>query len=396
MSATAFGQIWQVSSTIMTFVDPARGNRQIETRIFYPADVGGTGMPLGSPNDKRFPLIVFGHDTDVDFANYSYLWQQLVNKGFFLAIPTTEMGPNPDVDELAKDMAFIASEFVVMRNTPGSFFFFRYNLRACMMGHGTGGTAATLAMQYYPLARTYISLAATETFPSAINAASMITKPSVVVGGGEDCVSPIASNQMLMFNNIDSDCKTFINLLNASHCNFAMNAGACTNTEILCTGNAAAYQNTNYSTTYLLISFLRYYMKDNAPALAKFEWKLASKNKDWTYIFSCVDANARIAFTEDEEESFERLAGESTLGMIVYPNPVISGSSFSVEIGTEDASGVRLLIHNMMGQPVWSREIAAEETMGRIEIPTHQMSRGNYVISVFSSEGRVSKPLVIQ
>ncbi len=399
ITSSSFAQVWEVGTHTMTFVDSSRGNRQIETQIFYPSDIGGTGSPMGSPSDKRFPLIVFGHDTDVDYANYSYLWERLVNKGFFLAFPKTEMGPNPNVDELAKDMAFIASQFVVMRFTPGSFYFFRYNLRACMMGHGTGGGAATLAMQYYPLARTYVSLAATETVPSAINAASLITKPSVVITGDEDCVSPSASNSELIFNNIDSDCKTYINMFGASHCHFAMDAGACTATEVLCTGNTANSAAINWNTTYLLISFLRYFMKDNVVALPRFEWKLTHKDKqdDWSYIYSCTVNSPRMVVGNDgNDERMARTSEDGSLGLAVYPNPVIAGTPVNLEVGSEEESGVRVMITNLMGQTVWTREITQEETLGKIEIPTHMLSKGNYFLTVFGADGRISSPIVVQ
>ncbi|MBL0340581.1 MAG: hypothetical protein IPP71_06490 [Bacteroidetes bacterium] len=277
ITSNASAQLWNIGNTVITFVDASRGNRQIETVIFYPADVSGNQVALGSPSDKKFPVIVFGHGQEIAWTNYQYLWDRLVVKGFILAMPLTETGSNPDVTEFAKDLAFVAAEFTTMRFDPASFFYKRHNSKSCVMGHGMGGGAATLAVQYNPAITTLVTLAATETVPSAIAAASNITIPAVVIGGGEDCVAPISSNQMPMFNNLASDCKTFINQLDASHCNFAQNAGACTSSEVLCNGFPTSYQSTNLTSTYFVVSFLRYYMKSNAPALSKFEWKLKQK-----------------------------------------------------------------------------------------------------------------------
>ncbi|HMT29038.1 MAG TPA: hypothetical protein PKD91_07150, partial [Bacteroidia bacterium] len=128
------------------------------------------------------------------WTSYQYIWDRLVTKGFIVAIPLTETGSNPNLTEFAKDLAFVSAQFTAMRYDPTSFFYKRHNSKSCVMGHGMGGGAATLAVQYNPAITILVSLAATETVPSAISAASNITIPALVIGGGEDCVAPIASN----------------------------------------------------------------------------------------------------------------------------------------------------------------------------------------------------------
>src|SRR5690349_17380537 len=103
MAGYAQAQTWEVGNQVMTFTDPSRGNRQIETQIFYPADVAGTNVPLGSPSDQKFPVMVFGHDLDVPYTDYFYIWNKFARYGFIVAFPTTEMGANPNVEEYAKD-----------------------------------------------------------------------------------------------------------------------------------------------------------------------------------------------------------------------------------------------------------------------------------------------------
>lgn len=295
-----------------------------------------------------------------------------------------------DVVEFAKDMAFVASRIKALRYLPGSFFYKRYNLKSCFMGHGTGGSAATFAVQYHPTVTTLVTIAATETVPSAINASTLITIPSVVIGGGEDCVSPIATNQMPMFDNINSDCKTFVNLLDATHCHFAQDAAACTTAQSSCSTSAINWQSTAFNHNYLVISFLRYYMKSNAPALAKFEWKLASKKKDWTYIFACNLSAPRIGIEAEGEEM------ENTTDLAFYPNPVISGSNLTLSLNSEESINSTVIITNLMGQVVSQREITIEDNENTFSVPTENLKKGYYMVSVINEEGRISKPLIIQ
>jgi len=392
LASNVMAQTWAIGNRVITFVDPTRGNRQIETMIFYPSDVTGTLVPLGSPSDKKFPVIVFGHGEEISWNNYQYLWDRLVMKGFILAIPLTEAGANPDVTEFAKDLAFVASQFTTMRYDPTSFFYKRHNSKSCVMGHGMGGGAATLAVQYNPAITILVTLAATETVPSAIAAASNITIPSLIIGGGEDCVSPIGSNQMPMFNNLASDCKAFINLLDASHCNFAQNAGACTANEVLCTGFPTSYQSTNYATTYFAVSFMRYYMKSNAPALAKFEWKLQQK-KNITYIFSCGANAPRFSGDEDDNSEFNDFA---VTEMKMYPNPVLSGNFANFTFMSDVESEATIYITNMIGQTVIQKNIFVDEDMNEISLPVENIKPGYYMVTIANEGGKISKPLVIQ
>ena len=389
ISAVTNAQTWEVGNQVMTFTDASRGNRQIETQIFYPADAAGVNVPLGSPADQKYPVIVFGHDADVDYTNYFYIWNKFARYGFIVAFPLTETGPNPNVEEFAKDLAFVATQFNVMRFTPSSFYFKRHNSKSCIMGHGVGGAAATIAMQYGN-ATTLVSLAATETTPSAISAATLVTKPSVVISGDEDCTSPAATHQMLMFNNIDSDCKTFVNMYDATHCHYAMNGPSCN--EIMCYGSANSFVQTVTFSNYLLISFLRYYLKSNAPALAKFEWKLQNKLDAWSYIMVCnVNPAARVG---DEEEELNSEEAEMSFNM--YPNPVKKGNALNMSVDSEITTDATIYISNMMGQVVFKNEVEVEEMESTLSLPIEHLRSGYYMVSMISPEGRISKPLVIQ
>jgi len=385
---SAQAQTWEIGNQVMTFTDPSRGNRQIETQIFYPADVAGTNVALGSPSDQKYPVLVFGHDQDVPYTDYFYIWNKFARYGFICAFPTTEMGANPNIEEYAKDLAFVAQQFNIMRFTPGSFYYKRHNSKSCLIGHGTGGSAAIIGMQYYS-ATTLVALTPTETTPSAISAATLVTKPTVIFSGDEDCVAPLSTNQEPMFNNIDSDCKTLVNFFEAAHCHFSMNGVVCSNTEVLCQGTPSTFQQTCTFTNYLLISFLRYYLKSNAPALDKFEWKLQNKTNIWSYIFAC-NVMARVG---DEDESMD---APEELEMSLYPNPVKKTQSMKMSINSETASKATLYISNTMGQVVLKNDIEIEEMENEFVLPVEELRSGYYMLSVVTETERMSKPLIIQ
>ena len=384
-------QEWLIGNKHMMFTDPSRGNRQIDTRIYYPADVAGPNQPLGSPSNKPFPVIVFGHDQGIAYNHYAYLWNDLAAKGFIVVLPKTEMGPVMNVVEFAKDMAFIVDQFEAMDVTPGTWMYQRYINRACVMGHGIGGSAATFAVQYSANITVMVSLAATETSPSAINAASLVTVPSVVVGGGEDCNSPIATHQMPMFDNIDSQCKYFVNLLEATHCHFAQNNNVCLINLQTCYGSPNSVVSTNWNTNYLLVSFLRYYLKYNAPALEKFEWKLTSKPQDWSAVMACnVVTSPRLSNDE------LMMDDDSPVSVMVYPNPVKQGNTLNLTVRSAESMKGKVIITDLMGKMVASQELSFDDEYTDTEIPVTNISKGNYMLTIYSDLGKTTKPLIIQ
>jgi hypothetical protein len=169
-----------------------------------------------------------------------------------------------------------------------------------------------------------------------------------------------------------------------------MNGVVCGSTEILCNGTPATFQHTCSSTNYVLISFLRYYLKSNAPALAKFEWKLQTKNNYWSYIFACnINPAARAGNGEEIEQ-------EGEMNVSLYPNPVIKGNTLKLNIDSETISDATVYISNMMGQVVIKNEIEIEEMNNEWMLPIDHLKSGNYMVSVVSESGRYSKPLIIQ
>jgi len=373
-----------------TFIDSSRANRPIETEIFYPADIPGYGVPFAAPFDKKFPVIVVGHDYLLNWNEYAYIWNFFVEKGFIVALPKTEAGFAPDHTEFAKDMAFVVSEFARMRTDPASPYYKRTNGKSCVMGHGMGGGAAVLSIQYNPAITTLVTLAASETSPSAITESFNITIPAVVVAGALDCISPVATNQLPMYNNLASTCKAFISINQSNHCQFAQNAPNCIPDEMLCNGGITPPYHvlTNRITNYYVVSWLRYYMKYNAPALAKFEWKLLQKPDKITYDYYCGPNSPRIMGEATEEDP--------TFFLNMYPNPAQRSGTLNLTIPSEEASRAVVMIADLLGQVVVSEQLELEEDFNEFALPLDNLSKGYYLVTVTNSVERVTKPLIIE
>ena len=89
-------QNYQIGHTTITFNDPNRtggfgsgsgSGRQIQTEIYYPADVAGTDVASSSGS---FPVIVFGHGFVMSWDSYDNIWTELVPLGYIVAFPRTE------------------------------------------------------------------------------------------------------------------------------------------------------------------------------------------------------------------------------------------------------------------------------------------------------------------
>lgn len=106
---TATAQPFQIGHRQITYQDPARGNRNIQTEIYYPAATAGNNV---SVETGAFPVIVFGHGFAMAWDAYQNIWEDLVPQGYIIAFPRTEgsLIPAPDHDAFGKDLAFLITK----------------------------------------------------------------------------------------------------------------------------------------------------------------------------------------------------------------------------------------------------------------------------------------------
>ena len=160
-----------------------------------------------------------------------------------------------------------------------------------IMGHSMGGGASFLASENNPNIMTLINFAAVETNPSAILAASNVTIPSLIFSAEDDCVSPPISNQNIMFDSLNSTCKTQINITNGGHCYFANENILCDFGESSCNTNLNITRNEqqNITNNFLKI-WLNFYLKLDQNSFSVFNDSLQASNRI-TYTQFCSSSS---------------------------------------------------------------------------------------------------------
>ena len=208
----------------VTYSDPARGGRAVPTDVYYPAAVGGENQPV-APGE--FPVIAFGHGFLISAGDYDWISNAVVPAGYIVALPRTEGGIPPDHLAFGRDLAFLVTQLQQEGAAPASRFYQHVAPTSCVMGHSMGGGASFLAAAEQSGITALANFAAAETNPSAIAAAGTITIPALLFAGSRDCVTPPSQHQIPLYEALASECKTYLNLTGASHCQFCENNFLC-------------------------------------------------------------------------------------------------------------------------------------------------------------------------
>ena len=272
-----FGQqTFNIGHTSIDFYDNSR-NRNINTEIYYPANINGNDVPIANGN---FPVIVFGHGFLISWEAYENFWISLTSEGYILCFPTTEMGFTPNHQLFADDLRFVSSQMQIESQNSFSIFYNSTLPKIGIMGHSMGGGASFLAAENNLNITTLINFAAVETSPSAVLAASNITIPSLIFSAEDDCVSPPISNQNIMFDSLNSICKTQINIINGGHCYFANENVLCSFGESSCNPNLSITRNEqqNITNDFLKI-WINFYLKSDQNSFAVFNDSLQASNR---------------------------------------------------------------------------------------------------------------------
>ena len=247
-------QAYAIGSTTITFNDASR-SRPIETKIFYPSDVGGIDEVIAP---GQFPVLVLGHGFLMGWDSYQVYWEELVPEGHIVCLPTTESGPLPSHGDFGQDLSFIIAAMQEAGLNANSLFYNAVSSQAVVMGHSMGGGSSVLSASASPLVTAMVNFAAAETNPSAISAASSIIVPSIIFSGDDDCVTPEAQNQNPIYNNLASSCKYQVSIINGAHCLFADNNSVCSLGETFCNPTLSI---TREEQLDIVFSFLKPWLK---------------------------------------------------------------------------------------------------------------------------------------
>ena len=322
----------------VTYQDPARGNRSIQTEIYYPADTGGDNVPVASGN---FPVIAFGHGYLLPWDAYAWVWSALAPQGFIVALPRTEGSLLPSHLEFGKDLAFVVAKLRAEDSNAASPFHQRVAEKAAVMGHSMGGGASFLAAAEDPTIDAVANLAAAETNPSAIAAASTLAIPGLLFAGSSDCVTPPADHQLPMYEALPNVCKAYVNLTGASHCQFAASNFTCGLGEGGCPAPTLSRSEQQAIVIEYLLPWLRAHLEGNGAARTAFDTLLASDARI-TYLKEC--ATTGVAINPSETPPAPGLT------LTARPNPF--NPSTTIVFTLPESGRVRLIVHDANGRVV--------------------------------------------
>jgi len=301
-----YSQSFLVGNSEISYTDTTRNNRQISTLVFYPATIEGTNTPVA---DGMFPVISFGHGFLMDYQAYAYLWEDLVPRGYILAFANTETGFTPSHLNFGLDMVFVLKALVAEGISPESAFFEHIAEKTLVMGHSMGGGCAYIGLSESGFEATAIvSLAASaETTPSAIEAAAQIEIPNLVFAAQADSLTPNNENQIPIYENSGSYCKTYINILGGAHCYFAEVNFTCDLGETLAGSTPTISRNQQHENVLTFLQpYLAYYLNNNTSAWDTFTGLLYNST-DVNYMIDC-----------NTQSSKGRV---STIPFCISPNP---------------------------------------------------------------------------
>jgi len=285
---------YQIGHTTITFQDANRGNRNIQTEIYYPALVAGNNT---AAVQDSFPVLVFGHGFVMAWDAYQNVWEEFVPQGYIIAFPRTEGNIlSTDHQEFGWDLQFLVSEMQVEGANLSSLLYGVMAPETALMGHSMGGGASFLAADSLvnngnENLKTLVGLAPAESTTngvSSINSAKNITVPSVIFSGSQDGVTPPGDHHIPMYDSLASACKTFVSITGGAHCYFANSNFNCDFGEGTSSTGISITRGEQHDTYFDFLGlWLDYTLKYNCSAFTEFNDSLNNSTRI-TYNQSCV------------------------------------------------------------------------------------------------------------
>jgi hypothetical protein len=264
---TCQAQYYSVGVQSVTWTDSSRSNRSVPVEFHYP----GNSSAIAADS---FGFVVFGHGFDIPISAYYNYADSLAAHGYIVALTSNEGGLLPNHTNLANDLIFIYNTMIYKgHNDNTSLLYNHVKAKGSIAGHSMGGGCAVLSCQFSDTATCYWTLSEATTVPSSITAATYMTKPYLSFAGSSDCIAPPSTNQIPTYDSSRSVCKTFVEIANATHCQFASNNGICVLGEVLtgCSSTSLSLAGQTDTALKYIYPFLDYYLNGNCQALTQFE-----------------------------------------------------------------------------------------------------------------------------
>ncbi|MEU7479360.1 alpha/beta hydrolase [Lentzea sp. NPDC042327] len=150
--------------------------------------VGLPGVVFTPATGLGLPAVAFGHGWMQPVRRYHGLLRHLASWGVVAAAPAVERGPLLSARVLSANLLTTLDICTGVRLGTGDISV--DPTRLALAGHSMGGGAAVLAASSSPKVRAVVTLAATETRPSALDAARSVSAPGLHLAAGEDRIAP--------------------------------------------------------------------------------------------------------------------------------------------------------------------------------------------------------------
>lgn len=439
IASLGIAQPYAVGHTQITYTDPARGGRNIQTEIYYPSATAGTGVSVAVGS---YPIIVFGHGFVMTWDAYQNFWDDLVPQGYIVAFPRTEGSFSPSHAEFGADLKFLVTKLQSeSASNVSSPFYNHINSKSAIMGHSMGGGSAFLAAESNPNITTLVTFAAANTTPPSITAATNVTVPALVFAGENDCVAPPATHQIPMYDSLASSCKTFISVIGGAHCEFANNNFNCSFGQSTCSPSPTITRAQQQdAVSDLLKLWLEYYLKDvcnswdtfndslnlsprithnqscgiNAPVITQVGAVLTSTpatTYQWYWNGSIIPGATSQTFTTTTGGNYYVVVTyfntcpytSNTINilstaiqdqlhfseLLLYPNPV--NNQFVIEFTLEQKGNVKVRLKNLLGQTLSENSIEVEAHSKTIlKQEATSLSQGVYFVEIESGTYRTT------
>lgn len=267
------------------------------------------------------------------------------------------------------DLAFLINQMKEEGTDPGSPFYSHIDSTSAVMGHSMGGGASFLACANNLIPTAMITFAAAETNPSAIDAASDITIPSLVFAAEEDCVTPPPQNQIPMYDSLSSDCKVYISLIGGGHCYFGDENFICSLGELSCQQSFTITREQQHTAILdFLVTYLNYTLKNDASSWILFNDSLASSSRI-TYEKSCTTTQV------------EKLGNNPQF--MIFPNPATD--QLFVRFPGTNGKVIRIIIRSVTGT-VLRNEIMNGDIQECSRINISKLPSGFFVAEIIAEK----------
>jgi hypothetical protein len=134
ITSTASAQ-YAIGTADVTYVDAARGGRNVPVDLYYPAVSAGAGQPVADAPAPGFAAVSIGHGYLMAPSVYGWLARELAAIGCVVAVSRTGGELFPNHQTFGLDLAFLARSLCEAGGDPGSPFFGRMGAKNAVMGH---------------------------------------------------------------------------------------------------------------------------------------------------------------------------------------------------------------------------------------------------------------------